>query len=713
MAFIRPISFVLFLFLANVASANTLQDLSFAELPGGKLEMRATFSQPPEQPESYAIDSPARIVIDFSSVDSQIDQKKFQLGFGVAQSALVLSSDNRTRVIVNLTNSAPYETRVEGNAVVTVIGNSTPGASPAATSTNSTGTTTVRNFGARVNSLQDVDFRRDPTGAGKVIVSLSSNANATVRQNSKGVEISFLNTEIPDALRRRLDVNDFGTPVNSIESFKDGRNTKIVIKASGTYDYLAYQSDNQYILSVKPLTAKEIEDKRKKFAFKGQRISLNFQDIEVRAVLKIIAEFTNLNMVVSDTVSGSITLKLDDVPWDQALDLVLKTKGLDKRQTGSVIYVAPAVEIAEREQQELENELKRQQLAPLRTENFRVKYANAMSIYTGLFKDNETASGSGNNEDDDDKRSFLSPRGQAIVDERTNTIIMTDIEEKIEEFRDILDQIDVPVRQVMIESRIVIANTDFRKELGIRIAGDGSHSRNGHKFEATGRLEGLVNNDGQGPEGVFIDSDGDGISDDERDLVSSNLVDLGVAGAAGSLALNILTDNILLGLELSALESSGYAEIVSQPKVITGDKQQASIESGQEIAFTVVSQDGANVQFKEAKLKLDVTPQITPDNRVIMTLKINQDSIGEVETTTGIPTIDVTELNTQVLVGDGQTVVLGGIFQVSSVTGQTKVPLLGDIPGVGRLFRNDIKREDKQELLIFITPKILSDTLVE
>lgn len=703
MSLFRPLSLVVASLITHGAWASTLQDLSFSELPGGKLEMRATFDSAPDAPESYAIETPARLVIDFNDSDNNLDKKKFPLGFGVAQSALVLTSKDRTRVILNLTRAASYDTKVEGNTVVTTVANT---ASKVAQKTSGNS----RQFGAKVNSVTDVDFRRDGAGSGKVVLSLSGSANATVKQNARGIEVMLLNTDLPAELRRRLDVNDFATPVSVVESVKDGRHTKVIIKASGQYDYLAYQSDKQYIISVKPLSAAEKAEKAKQFAYTGQLVSLTYQDIEVRRALSIIAESSGLNLVVSDTVDGNITLNLNGVPWDQALDLVLKTKGLDKRQEGRVLYIAPAIEIAERERQELEARRQLEELAPLRTEFIRVKYANARELFE-LFEGEEggsSGSGEGNS-----TGSILSERGKAIVDERTNSIILTDTAEKIQEFLAIIEQIDIPVRQVMIESRIVKANTDFRKELGVRIAGDASNTGSGNRREATGRLEGLVNNEGQGPEGVFIDSDQDGIRDDERDLISSNIVDLGVAGAAGSLALNILTDNILLGLELSALESSGYAEIVAQPKIITGDKQAASIESGSEIAFSVVSEDGTNVQFKDAKLKLDVIPQITPDNRVIMDLKINQDSIGEIETNSGIPTIDVTELNTRVLVGDGQTVVLGGIFTLQSVTGQTKVPLLGDIPGLGRLFRNDLKREDKQELLIFITPRILSDTLVD
>jgi len=431
----------------------------------------------------------------------------------------------------------------------------------------------------------------------------------------------------------------------------------------------------------------------------------------VRAVLELIADFTSLNLVASDTVEGNITLRLDNVPWDQALDLVLKSKGLDKRQVGNVLLVAPAAEIAERERQEIETRNQLQELAPLRTEFIRIRYAKADAIFE-LFK----GQGDSGEASSQSTRGILSERGSAIVDERTNSIILTETEDKIAQFKTLIEQLDIPIRQVMIESRIVIASNNFRKELGITLAGDAATRSGGNVFEATGTLDGFVNADGNGPEAVFIDSDGDGVSDDDRNLATSNLVNLGLGETTGSIAFNILTDSLLLGLEISALENSGLAEVVSQPKVITGDKQQATIESGQEIPYQVVTQDGVSIQFREAVLKLDVTPQITPDNRVIMDLIINQDSVSDVEivsNNSAVPIIDTNELQTRVLVGDGQTIVLGGIFQQNTINGTSKVPLLGDLPVVGRLFRQDVKRDEKQELLIFITPRILSDTLLD
>jgi type IV pilus assembly protein PilQ len=466
------------------------------------------------------------------------------------------------------------------------------------------------------------------------------------------------------------------------------------------------------VITIKPLTPEEQAARQEKFKYVGEKLSLNFQDIKVRAVLEIIADVTNLNLVASDTVTGNITLRLDNVPWDQALDLVLKSKGLDKRQVGNVLLVAPAAEIAERERQEIETRNQLQELAPLRTEFIRIRYASAKDIFE-LFEGGDSESSSDNDGGSQSTNSILSERGSAIVDERTNSIILTDTEEKISQFRALIEQVDVPVRQVMIESRIVIANSDIGKELGVRFGGISTSNTtdSGQGIGQTGGSLESFEGTGPGPIGFFNGSRSTNLNGDDL------FVDLAAPSAtAGTFAVSYLSDKVFLNLELSALESSGEAEVVSQPKVITGDKQKASIESGQEIPYQTVSDDGVTIEFKEALLKLDVTPQITPDNRVIMELVINQDSVSGQEVASNgvrVPIIDTTELNTKVLVGDGQTIVLGGIFQQSLSKQVNKVPLLGDIPVFGRLFRQDVSRDEKQELLIFITPRILSDTLID
>lgn len=548
-------------------------------------------------------------------------------------------------------------------------------------------------------SIKSVDFRRGAEGEGKIIVGLTDpSVNIDVEQKGDVVSISFLGTQLPQQLRRSLDVTDFATPVTFVDADYDGRKATLQVKAAGDYDYLAYQADNEYVISVKPLSEAELEEKRSKFSFLGEKLSLNFQDIEVRSVLQLIADFTELNLVASDTVSGSITLRLDNVPWDQALDLVLKTKGLDKRQVGNVLMVAPAAEIAERERQELETKKQLQELAPLQTEYIRVRYASADELFK-LFGGSSGGDGS--------TGSILSERGSAIVDDRTNSIILTDTGDKIDEFRDLVEQIDIPIRQVMIEARIVIANDDFQKEMGIKWGGIGADSTGGNSDIQFGGSHSSLDASPGSPAGFF---NAGGTTDIEENLV----VDLGVNAPTGSIAMSFINSNIALTMELSALQNSGHGEIVSQPKVITGDKQQAHIESGTEIPFQEASSSGAtSTSFKEAVLKLDVTPQITPDDHIIMDLKINQDSVGAIDLASGIPTIDVTELETQVLVANGQTIVLGGIYRNELTEGVSKVPFFGDLPYLGRLFRKDVRSQEKRELLIFITPKILSSGLVQ
>ena len=699
---------------ANQAIAATLNDIEFAELPGGRVELRADFSAPPAMPKGYAIEQPARIVLDFDGVDSNLKEKKFPLSLGNAKSAVVLTSGGRTRFIINLSSPSSYSTTVEGNTLVAVI----EGTAKAQTFTRQQQHEEVsQSFTDRVDrAITEVDFRRTEEGAGTVLLTLTNAKVAVdIEESASGVVVNFVDTDLPSKLRRRLDVVDFATPVKIIESTMEGNNTQVAIDVIGDYDYLAYQTDNQYVITVKPLTEEELAAKKERFKYVGEKLSLNFQDIKVRAVLEIIADVTGLNLVASDTVTGNITLRLDNVPWDQALDLVLKSKGLDKRQSGNVLLVAPAAEIAERERQEIETRNQLQELAPLRTEFIRIRYANAKDIFE-LFTGSE-------NDDSDDSGSqstsgILSERGTAIVDERTNSIILTETEEKITEFKALIEQVDIPIRQVMIESRIVVANSEFAKEIGVRWGGISSDVVGGRLLEAGGSLESFASDgdssgssDGEGsPSGFFAGTNSTVLSE-------NNIVDLATSNTAGSFAVSFLNSKVLLNLELTAYENSGLAEVVSQPKVITGDKQKATIESGQEIPYQVNDGNGSiSVEFRDALLKLDVTPQITPDNRVIMDLSINQDSVSDrevVSNNSSVPIIDTTELNTKVLVGDGQTIVLGGIFQKSSVTGETKVPLLGDIPFLGRLFRQDVTDEQKQELLIFITPRILSDALLD
>jgi len=706
---------------SSLARAGDLKNITFSELPGERAELRLYFEGGVSEPEGYTIDQPARIVLDFNGVENMLPQKKYPMAVGEVDSAVVVSGGNRTRLIVNLNNLVPYETRVEGQLLIVEVGTEAvpSAAAQSANLTESAGRSQSfaeeSQFSDAVSNITNIDFRRGETGEGKVIVTLSNpNVGIDVEEIGSGVQVTFVDTDLASAMQRKLDVIDFATPVTMLSSGMQGANTVLKIDASGDYDYLAYQADTEYVVSVKPLTQQELEEKKKAFKYVGERLSLNFQDIQVRSVLQLIADFTDLNLVASDTVRGSITLRLENVPWDQALDLVLKTKGLDKRQIGNVLMVAPAAEIAQREKQEIETQKQLQELAPLRTEYIRIRYANARELFSLFMGGRQGGSSEGGRNARNTTGSILSDRGQAIVDERTNSIILTDTQEKIANFKELVERIDIPVKQVMIEARLVIANSDFRKELGFRMSGDAVEtSKSGsHKHEFTGSIEGLTTAAGAGPEGMFVDSNGDGVTDRLRDLEASQLVDLGVFNPTGSLTWNVISSNFLLGLELSALQDSGFAEIVSQPKVITGDKQQATIQSGTEIPYQAESASGGTTtSFKEVVLKLDVTPQITPDNRIIMDLEIDQDSATGFAA--GVPVIDVTHLKTSVLVSDGDTVVLGGIYQTETVKVETKVPLLGDIPYVGRLFRKDVNSEEKRELLIFVTPRIMTSDFLE
>ncbi|MFT3931896.1 MAG: type IV pilus secretin PilQ family protein [Spongiibacteraceae bacterium] len=693
--------------LISAANAANLTDVRFTSLPGGAFEAQLVFDAPPPTPQAYTIEKPARIALDFNGVTPQLKDKKFTLGYENASSAVVLESAGRTRMILNLVQLAPYTTRVDGNSLLINVGDAGAReylkplvnggdavtaaiAKPAA----------VASTGRAINNI---DFRRGDVGEGRLIVDLSdpkTDVNATVE--GQRIKLEFKGASLPENLQRRFDVVDFATPVKKVDAQSTSAGSVVYLQVGGEYDYLAYQTDNQYVVSVKPLTKEEVEERKKEFAFTGQRLSLNFQDIEVRAVLQIIADFTGLNLVASDTVSGKITLRLQNVPWDQALALVLKTKGLDKRQDGNVLMVAPAAEIAERERQELESKKQVQELAPLQTEHIRIRYARAKDLYK-LFSPSG-GGGQAGGQAPSGTGSILSSRGKVIVDDRTNSILITETAQKLEEFRRIVKLLDVPIRQVLIEARIVIANSDLDKALGIQWGG-AALSDNNH-WVASGGLS-SVNT------GLNAISQGNTYTVPFPNALG---VDLGVSGSSGRFALGYIDGSNLLSMELSALESQGRGEVVSQPKVVTGDKQQATIKSGTEIPYQESSANGeTTVSFKEAVLKLDVTPSITPDDRVILDLVINQDSLGEnVSTGTGsVPSIDTNSIKTQVLVGNGETVVLGGVFKSSDVYKVDKVPFLGDIPYVGRLFKRETTSKQKQELLIFITPRILADTLID
>jgi type IV pilus assembly protein PilQ len=676
---------------AQAVQASIIQTIDFNSLPGGVLEIRLDMDGTPSEPKGYTIDKPARIALDLPNIKSALAKKKHTVDFGSADSVMVLESGDRTRVIINLVELTEYSTRIEGNSLYILVGGGGKqdflkrGESKLASQ-----------FGATedVDSILGLDFKRGEEGEGKLLIKLSSsNIAADISKEGRVITLKLPGVGMMEELRRNYDVVDFATPVTMFSADYRSGNSIIEINPVGDFDYLAYQTDDVYVVSVRPLSAQDMENKKKDFLFSGEKLSLNFQSIEVRAVLQLIADFTDLNLVASDSVAGNITLRLENVPWDQALDLVLSTKGLDKRQIGNVLMVAPAEEIAARERQEIESSKQLGEILPLQTEHIKVLYAEASDL-VGLLQ------GDGDN-------GLVSERGSVLVDARTNSLLITETSITLEEIRRVIKLVDIPVRQVLIEARIVIANSDFSKDLGIRWGGlnlgFGSSDTRSRSF--AGNLESATAAITNG-----------GVS--AIDVPGALAVDLGVSGTSASrLALGYQSSNISLAAELSALESNGQGEVVSQPKIITGDKQKAVIKSGQQIPFLQSAPNGGTtVNFEEAVLKLEVTPNITPDDRILMDLVINQDSLGDFingQFNSQIPIIDTTELITQVLVKNGETIVLGGVFQISDVTETTQTPFLGDIPYLGRLFKRTTERKDKIETLIFITPRILSDDLLD
>ena len=652
---------LIFVTVSAAEAANTaVKNIEFSSLPNDLFEIHLTFDAVPPEPKGYTIEKPARIALDLVGVSSDLTKKNHKLNFANARSVTVLEAKNRTRVIISLDRLDQYSTRIEGNHLYVVVGGA--GNAGSANTVQNSSTTPTANGG--LASMEDIDFRRDDTGGGKIIVRLSdSNVNVDVQEEGSNILIRFSGAQLPERLRRKLDVTDFATPVVSLDATVENGRPVIRVQPKGEFQYLAYQVDNIFTLTVTPVAEDEVKTRRiGQLIYVGEKLSLNFQDIEVRSVLQLIADFTDLNLVASDTVSGRITLRLKNTPWDQALDLILKTKGLGKRQNGNVLMVAPAAEIAAREKLELQTLKQVKELAPLYTEFISVRYAKASNILPLLIG----------------KKGVLSSRGTASVDTRTNILIIQDIAQKLAEVRDLLKELDIPVRQVSIEARIVVANADYSKDLGIKWGGNYAGASGNNAYTAGGNA------------------------------ASGLIVDLGVdKGSQSTFRLGLTRGINTLALELSALEDSGNGEVVSQPKILTADRQKARIESGTEIPYQEASSSGAtSTSFKAAVLALDVTPQITPDDHIIMDLIVSQDSVGAL-TSGGVPTIDTNEITTQVLVKNGETVVLGGVFRTEDVQTETKTPFLGDIPYLGAFFKKTSTRTQKTELLIFITPRIV------
>ena len=675
---------LLALLVSPAVMATTLQGLDVASLPSDRVELKLTFDEPVAAPRGYTIEQPARIALDLPGVDSALATKNRELGVGNARSVTVVEAKDRTRLIINLTNLAPYSTRVDGNSLFVLVVGGTPAAvAPVAGALVSAPVS--KSYAPAGRSISNIDFQRGEQGEGNVVIQLSDpSVSPDIQEQGGKIRLDFAKTQLPESLRVRLDVKDFATPVHFVNASASADKASVVIEPSGYYDYLAYQAEDKLTISIKPLSQGEVEKKKaERFAYSGEKLSLNFQDIDVRSVLQLIADFTDLNLVASDTVQGNITLRLQNVPWDQALDLVLKTKGLDKRKVGNVLLVAPADEIAARERQELESQKQIAELAPLKRELIQVNYAKAADI-AKLFQSVTASSDSGGGNVE---------RGSITVDDRTNSIIAYQTDEKLDELRRIVAQLDIPVRQVMIEARIVEANVDYDKELGVNWKG----ARIGDNNWVTGG-------------GI---SDGGRPSTDSMAGALGTFVDMGSQNASSSIGIGFITDNTVLDLELSAMEKTGNGEVVSQPKVVTSDKETAKILKGAEIPYQEASSSGAtSTSFKEAALSLEVTPQITPDNRIIMEVKVTKDEPDFANALNGVPPIKKNEVNAKVLVMDGETIVIGGVFSNTQTKATDKVPFLGDLPYLGRLFKRDVVQDSKNELLVFLTPRIMNNQAI-
>jgi type IV pilus assembly protein PilQ len=718
-------------------AAVSLQNVEFAALPGNQVQIDLVLSGAVKPPEAFSTESPSRIALDFPGVTSGLDKKTVPVGVGMVHSVVAVEGGDRTRVVINLSESVPYEINTRGNRV-TVAVNAQGAASPAAPEPQAEAqapapqqpqarpqvqaqthrTTPAASPAHRASAgsgapLRDIDFRRGNTGEGRVVIKLpSATTRVAVREQGQHVLVDLFDTALPQRLFRRLDVSDFATPVTSVESKPKGRDVEVDIQALGEFDYLAYQTDDTFTLEFRKLTKAEKDDQKKKkdVVYSGDRLSLNFQDIEVRAVLQLLADFTGLNLVASDTVGGNITLRLKNVPWDQALDIILKTKGLTMRQVGNVVMIAPTPEVAAQDKLELESQQQMEELAPLRSEFVQVNYAKAADL-AGLLKSEENK--------------ILSERGNITFDKRTNSLLVKDTAANLEDIRRVVGRLDVPVRQVMIESRIVIASNDFARELGVRFGVSfATGSLSGNQLLVGGTERGGLENSANYRAGAFGQSVETGtpfnpiVVSGGNETTQGLMVNLPVTAATGpSGVVNFLVGKVgsyLLNLELQAMQKEGRGEIVSSPRVITADQSKATIKVGKEIPYQEQAggtTGGTTTSFKEAALKLEVTPSITPDDRVIMDLKVNKDDPDFARQVQGVPPINTREVKTSVLVDNGETVVLGGVYERTKAFTKEQVPWLGEIPILGHLFKTTAKRDENSELLIFVTPKILKSEM--
>jgi type IV pilus assembly protein PilQ len=680
------------------AQANSIQSVNISPQGGGRTLVRIDMQDAPTNPPAgFTVSNPPRIALDFPNTSNALGRTVQEVSEGDLRRINVVQSGDRTRMVFELGRTVTYDTQIEGKSVLITLAAASDTAKPHATQPITQHFAEVAPGDGR-HALRDIDFRRGTAGEGRIVVDLSdSQVGISVKTQGRSVVVDFANTTLPRNLERRLDVTDFGTPVQVVESFTQGGNTRLVIQPRGNWEHSAYQTDNRFIVEVKQV----VEDPNRivRPGYVGEKLSLNFQNVEVRAVLQVIADFTGLNIITSDTVIGNLTLRLRDVPWDQALDIILQSKGLDMRKTGNVVWIAPRDELATREKLALETQAQIAELEPTRTETFQLNYQRA-DAFTKILTD--------------DKQRILSRRGSAVVDPRTNTMFIQDTPTKLEEIRKLIRKIDVPVRQVMIESRIVEALDTFSRNLGVRLGqtdltpGSGNQGfqlgSSNARLLTGGNLQSTGVQTGQTPSypQSFI-----------PDSLNVNLPATAIGGATPGLFSFLLFNTAgtrFLNLELSALQADGRGKIISSPRVITADQVEALIEQGTEIPYQQATSSGATaVQFKKATLSLKVKPQITPDDNVIMSLNVHKDSVGQ--TTLSGPSIDTKQVTTEVLVENGGTVVIGGIYTQDERNTVTKVPVLGDLPYLGFLFKNTNKQDNRNELLIFVTPRIMKDTL--
>jgi len=682
---------------------NAIQSITSSQQAGTEV-VRIELSQPlPAVPTGFAVQAPPRIAIDLPGVSNAMGRSSVDINQGNLRSVAVAQAGDRTRLVLNLKQASGYRAQLQGKTLLLVLDSAGP-----AVAASEQPVQFAPALNTETQSLRDVDFRRGTDGAGRVIVSLpSTQVGVDIHQQGQTLVVEFLRSTLPDALRRRLDVADFGTPVKTVSAFQNGDRVRMVVEPTGAWEHSAYQTDSQFVLEVRPVKV-DPNKLTQGPGFQGEKLSLNFQNIEVRALLQVIADFTNFNVVTSDTVTGTVTLRLKDVPWDQALDIILQSKGLGVRKNGNVLWIAPKDELAAKEQVDLESRKKIADLEPTRTQAFQLNYTKAEDVAKGLTGQSSAGGSSGSAQ----ASRILSPRGSVIFETRTNQLFVTDVPTKLEEIQSMITKIDIPVRQVLIEARIVEADDSFGRALGIKL---GAVDARGLRGGTPGYSVGGGNSVAVGGNYTSINQTV-GLSAGPISATDSQFINLpanstafsGVSPATFALSLFGATANRFLNLELSALEAEGKGNIVSSPRVITADQTKARIEQGEEIPYQQATSSGAtSVAFKKASLRLEVTPQITPEGNVILDLEVNKDSRGTL--TAAGPAINTKQVKTQVLVENGGTVVIGGIFTQDEQNEVNKVPLLGDIPFIGYLFQNRVKSVRKTELLVFITPKIVTD----